>query len=85
MNTLLDEVMAYAVLHWVGLGVTASMETRFLKPVPIQTELEVRGWIRERRGRLALTEAELRRAGEGRTLARARAKFFIQPSPSDQP
>ncbi len=82
VSTMLDEVMAYAVLRWAGLGVTASMEIRYLKPVPIASELEVRGWIRERKGRLALTEAVVQRAGEKRPLARAQAKFLIQsPAP----
>ncbi len=82
VGTLLDEVMAYAVLRWAGLGVTASMETRYLKPVPIDSELEVRGWISERRGRLALTEAVVCRAGQDQPLARARAKFLVQsPGP----
>ncbi|KIX11939.1 PaaI family thioesterase [Dethiosulfatarculus sandiegensis] len=77
VSTLLDEVMAHAVLHFKGPGVTASMETRYSAPVPLETRLLVKGWIDETRGRMVKTMATVSLAGSDKYLAQATAKFLM--------
>ena len=78
---MLDEVMAYAVLHFLGSGVTASMDLRYRKPVPLGQELLVTGWIAKQRGNLAETQARLTLAADHQVLAEAKANFLLsQPS-----
>jgi len=81
VSTLLDEVMAHAVLRYAGQGVTALQENRYREPVPLGRELEVKGWVARQRGRLVETEATVCLAGDGRTLAEATAKFFLLNKP----
>lgn len=76
--TLLDEIMAHAVVRHVGQGVTTGMETTFRAPVPLHQELLVRGWIAKDRGRMAITEATISLAEGGQTLAQATAKFLLR-------
>jgi acyl-coenzyme A thioesterase PaaI-like protein len=78
VSTLLDEVMAHAVLHFKGPSVTASMETRYKEPVPLETRLLVKGWIKEARGRMVKTMATVSLAdSEDKCLAQATAKFLM--------
>jgi acyl-coenzyme A thioesterase PaaI-like protein len=76
--TLLDEIMAHAVVRHIGQGVTTGMETTFRAPVPLQQELLVRGWIARDRGRMCLTEATVSLAEGGQLLAHAAAKFLMR-------
>jgi acyl-coenzyme A thioesterase PaaI-like protein len=76
--TLLDEIMAYAVLGFIGQGVTANMSTRFRKPVPLQKPVVAKGWVKERKGRKAVAQGEIRSADEGTLLAQAEATWIIQ-------
>lgn len=77
VTTMLDEVMAYAVLHFLGNGVTASMELRFRNPVPLEQELLLKGWVADHKGRLAVTKATLALAENEQVLAEAEAKFLL--------
>lgn len=79
-GTLLDEIMAHAVIHFLGQAVTASMETRYRAPVPLGKELLVQGWVKSQNRRLVQAQAELYLAGEedkGRPLAQATARFML--------
>jgi acyl-coenzyme A thioesterase PaaI-like protein len=78
VSTLLDEIMAHAVLKHVGQGMTADMQTRYRAPVPLDQEIEVRGWIDQANRRLATTKAEIRLAGDSKILAEAQARFLIR-------
>lgn len=50
--SLLDEAMAHAAGYAGHRGVTASMNVRFRKPVPLGEELEVRGRVAWQRGKV---------------------------------
>lgn len=80
--TMLDEVMAYAVIHFLGNGVTASMELRYRAPVPLEKGLSIRGWVDEQRGRLAVTKATVALSETGQVLAEASAKFLLSQNSS---
>ena len=91
VSTLLDEIMAYAVLFYVGQGLTTRMETTFRRPVPLQRELEVTGWVEEHRGRMARAAARLELADQGLLLAEAQARWLVKldargrPVPAELP
>lgn len=77
--TLLDEIMAHAVIHFVGQAVTASMETRYRKPVPLGSDLLAEGWVDQLNRRVAIAKARVSLAKEDVTLAEGAAKFILRP------
>lgn len=59
--TLLDEIMVWAgILSHRVLTVTGTMELRYRRPVSVDDDIQVRGWVEERRGRRLRCAAELR-------------------------
>jgi len=77
--TLMDEIMAHAVIRHVGQALTTDMQSRYLAPVPLDQELVVRGWVAEINRRLATTQAEVRLTEGGKLLAEAQARFLLRP------
>jgi len=75
--TLLDEIMAYAVLYArePGKVSTARMEVRFSKPVPIGKEIIVSGRVLAEKRNIFETEAEICSI-EGDILASATGKYM---------
>jgi acyl-coenzyme A thioesterase PaaI-like protein len=72
--TLLDEVMAWALVaedHW---GVTARLSVAFRRPVMIGRPIRAEGWINRSRGRLSETAARIVDADEVE-LATAEATY----------
>ena len=84
VSTLLDEIMAHAVLKYVGRGVTASMEVRYKRPVPVGKELFVVGKVLESDPRMVITQGEVRLAGEEKPLAQAKGKFILKAAPLEE-
>jgi uncharacterized protein (TIGR00369 family) len=72
--TLLDEAMAHAAGHAGQRGVTASVNVRFRKPVPLGEPLEIRGRVASVRRNVLFLEARVLDA-EGVTLAEGDGKF----------
>ena len=58
--------------------VTASLRVDFLKPTPLGPELELRAWVKERRGRKTVVEVEISALGE----VRARGEVVAVPMPA---
>ncbi len=74
-STILDEIMVYACKSYGEDVVTAKIEVRFLKPVPIGKKLIAQGKVVEKKGRAFITEGEI--TGEdGTLLAKAKGTFF---------
>ncbi len=74
-STILDEIMVYACKSYGEDVVTAKIEVRFLKPVPIGKKLIARGKVIGKKGRAFITEGEI--IGEdGTLLAKAKGAFF---------
>ncbi|MGZ9229874.1 MAG: PaaI family thioesterase [Candidatus Limnocylindrales bacterium] len=69
--TILDEVMAWALVAEDNWGVTARMSVDFKKPVPVGTRLRADGWIIRSRRRLVETAARIVDAETGIELATA--------------
>jgi uncharacterized protein (TIGR00369 family) len=72
--SLLDEAMAHAAGYAGHRGVTASMNVRFRKPVPLGKELEVTGRVAWQRRNVLGMEASVRDAS-GTVLLDGEGKF----------
>lgn len=73
--TLLDELMAWSTKSRGYSTVTAEMQVRFRKPVPVGRKILGRGWISAEQGRLVLAASRLTDA-EGTILAEATGKLW---------
>ena len=69
--TILDEVMAWALVAEDNWGVTARLSVEFKKPVPVGTRLRAEGWVTRSRRRLVETAARIVDQGSGAELAEA--------------
>jgi uncharacterized protein (TIGR00369 family) len=72
--TVLDEVMAWALVAEDNWGVTARMTLEFKRPVPIGIQVRAEGWIVRSRRRLVDTAGQVV-DGEGNVLATAEAVY----------
>ncbi len=72
--TILDEVMAWALVAEDNWGVTARMSLEFKRPVAVGTRVRAEGWIVRSRRRLVDTAGQVVDA-EGEVLATAEAVY----------
>jgi acyl-coenzyme A thioesterase PaaI-like protein len=72
--TILDEVMAWALVAEDSWGVTARLSVAFRKPVIIGQPIRAEGWVARSRGRLSETAARIVDA-DGVVLATAEATY----------
>jgi len=75
-TTILDEVMAHAIIGTGRLAVTAQMEVRFKKPLPTDTEFTVTGQITAEHGRIIETAGQIV-LPNGTITTEAKAKFML--------
>ncbi len=64
ISTLLDEISIYACRNISLRGVTAEIDVKFRKPVPIDTELELKAKVIDIRRKMVSVQAELLVGGE---------------------
>ncbi len=76
MSSLLDEAMSYAALYSGVNCLTARMQTRFKRPLPINEPLTVTGSVTRKTRRLVETKAELKLA-DGTLVAESTATMYI--------
>jgi acyl-coenzyme A thioesterase PaaI-like protein len=69
--TILDEVMAWALVGGDDWGVTARMTIEFKRPVEVGAAIRAEGWITRSRRRVVETEARIVAAATGSELATA--------------
>jgi uncharacterized protein (TIGR00369 family) len=77
MATILDEIMAHAVLHYVGQAVTTSLQVTYRAPLKVGEEFEAIGYVAEQKSRVTVAKAEIRTPGSKKTLARGESKFVL--------
>ncbi|MBI4772770.1 MAG: PaaI family thioesterase [Deltaproteobacteria bacterium] len=77
--TLLDEIMAHAVLHFVGQGVTGSLNIRFRSKSPTEEPLDIIGWVDRIKRRVVEARGEIRLASDGTLLAQGESRFMLLP------
>ncbi len=76
VSALLDEVMVWSAFYTTGFhAVTAELSVRFVRPLRVGAACRVRGSIRENKGRIIFTEADIQDES-GTVLARAEGKLF---------
>jgi acyl-coenzyme A thioesterase PaaI-like protein len=75
--TVLDEVMSKATRFSVAeRAVTAELRVEYLKPIPVDEELCVEGFLTRREGRQLYHEGEIRNQA-GVLLARGQGRFVV--------
>ena len=74
ISTLLDAAMTHCLFHHGIEAMTASLQVRFLEPVPCTGTLEIIATLGDQRRHVYLLNAKL--ASSGRCLARAEARFI---------
>jgi uncharacterized protein (TIGR00369 family) len=79
VSTILDEVMAWAVVDHDIWGVTARMSVEFKRPVPIGRPIRAEGRVVAVRRRIVDTESVILDPADGSELARATATFVAAP------
>jgi uncharacterized protein (TIGR00369 family) len=77
--TILDEVMAWALVDHDVWGVTARMQVDFKRPVPIGRRIRGEGRVLEARRRVVYAEGIIVDPEDGAELARAAATFVAAP------
>jgi acyl-coenzyme A thioesterase PaaI-like protein len=77
LSTLLDELMAHAVWHFAGPGLTLGMEVRFHHPLKPDETIRVRGVLTAANGSRRTAEAEITRATDNRRIASAKSRFLL--------
>ncbi len=73
--TILDEVMAWALVAQDSWGVTARMNIDFRKPVTPGQAIRAEGWIAESRRRIQITAGRILDAATGAELVTAEATY----------
>ncbi len=76
ISCLLDEAMSYAALYSGVNSLTAKMQTRFKRPLPIDEPLTVTGSVTRKTRRLVETKAELKLADDT-LVAESTATMYI--------
>jgi acyl-coenzyme A thioesterase PaaI-like protein len=77
--TILDEVMAWALVGQDNWGLTAQLRVDFRHPVPVQHPIRAEGEIVRTRRRVVETTGRIVDAVEGRLLATAEATYLAAP------
>lgn len=76
--SVLDEMLGHTSVIQGQLVVTATLTVDFIKPVPIDRELEGRSWIERREGSRVYIAGELRLASTNALLAKANGIFVAR-------
>lgn len=79
VTALLDETIGRTAIAGNLWCMTAKLEVRFKKPVPIGEELRVVGEMTRTTGRVLQGHGEIRRARDGQLLAQARGTYVKIP------
>ena len=77
--TVLDEVMAWALIDHDSWGVTARMAVEFRRPVSVGQRIRAEGWITEDRRRILRTAGRIVDAATAELLATAEGTYVAAP------
>jgi uncharacterized protein (TIGR00369 family) len=79
LATILDEVMAWAIIDQDSWGVTARMTIDYKKPVSVGSHIRGEGWLVRARRRLVEAAGRIVDADTGEELATAQALYVAAP------
>jgi len=77
LSTMLDELMAHAVWHFAGPGVTLSIEVRFHAPLKPDERIRVRGVMHTQNGSRRQAEGEIIRLADNVRIASGKSRFLL--------
>jgi len=77
LATILDEIMAHAVVHYVGQAVTTSLQITYRAPLHVGKEFEVVGYVVEQKSRAAVAKAEIRTLQSKKLIAKGISRFIL--------
>ena len=77
--TLLDEVMAWAVIGRGTWGVTARLNVTFRRPIPVGRAIRAEGWVVDENRRAHRAEGRILDGATGEVLASAESTFVAVP------
>jgi acyl-coenzyme A thioesterase PaaI-like protein len=77
--TILDEVMAWALIDHDAWGLTARLTVDFKRPVQIHRPVRAEGWLTQVRRRLLSTAGRVVDSRTGQLLATAEALYIAAP------
>ena len=75
--TILDEIMAHAVMHYVGQAVTTSLQITYRAALHVGEEFQAVGYVVEQKSRAAVAEAEIRLTNSKKVIAKGKSKFIL--------
>lgn len=75
--TILDEIMAHAVMHYVGNSVTTSLQITYRAPLRVGQEIHAVGYVAEQKSRGAVAKGEIRRVNDGKVIAAGQSRFVL--------
>ena len=78
--TILDEVMAWAVIGRGTWGVTARLNVAFRKPIRTGRQIRAEGWVVQEDRRAVRAEGRIVDAATGATLATGESTFIAVPA-----
>jgi acyl-coenzyme A thioesterase PaaI-like protein len=64
ISTVLDEIMAYAAFTVYKSGVTGEITVRFRKPIPVESEILIEGFVESVKGRVCYAKGTITMNGE---------------------
>lgn len=79
ISTVLDEIMAYAAFTIYESGVTGEMTVRFKKPIPVESEILIEGFVESVKGRICYTKGHIKMNGE--IMAESTGKMVMVKKP----
>lgn len=75
--TILDEIMAHAVTHYIGKAVTTSLQITYRAPLHVGHEMQVVGYVVEEKSRAAVAKGEIRGADDKKLIATGESRFVL--------
>lgn len=77
LATILDEIMAHAVIHYVGQAVTTSLQVTFRAPLHVGEAFEAVGYVSEKKRRAALAKGDIFLLKSKKLIASGESKFLL--------
>ena len=75
--TVLDEIMAHAVMHYVGKAVTTSLQITYRVPLHVGQEIQAEGYVIQNKSRGAVARGEIRGVANGKVIATAESRLVF--------